>query len=333
MTQQTDRSATRTVDAVERVLQRHGHDGTRLMHILREVQDDLGWLSPQTISAIAAGVGRPRAAVQSTAEFYSFFHVQPLGQYRILFSDNITDQMLGSHALRAQLCHRLGVASGQVSADQLASVDTTSCTGLCDQGPAALVNYRAIGRLDAQRIDAIADLVLARVPLDAWPAQLFEVEGRIRRSHVLLGADIAAGEPIAAALRMGPERVLEALAGARLRGRGGAGFGTDTKWRVCRAAPGFAHYVVGNADEGEPGTFKDRVLLSTHTDLILDGMVISGLVNGAQKGYVYLRGEYRFLYDRLVARLVERRRQGLLGANILGTGFAFDIEVCLGAGA
>ncbi len=324
---------TEDAELVEAVLSRHGHDGTRLMHILRDVQDQLSWLSPQTITAIADGVGRPRAAVQSTAEFYTFFHTKPLGDYRILFSDNITDRMLGSRDLMARLGARLGVARGQVTPDGLVSFDTTSCTGLCDQGPAALVNGRAITRLDAERIDAIADLITARAPLRDWPAHWFEVVPTVRRRDVLLGSELEPGEAIAAALDLGPEGVLARLSAASLRGRGGAGFGTDVKWRVCREAPGFAHYVVGNADEGEPGTFKDRVLLATITDLILDGMVISGLVNGAQKGMLYLRGEYLFLYAGLQRRLAERRRQGLLGQNILGKGFVFDIEITLGAGA
>ncbi len=320
-------------DVIEAVLARNGHDGGRLMHILREVQDQLGWLAPETITAIAAGVGRPRVNVQSTAEFYSFFHTEPMGEYRVLFSNNITDRMLGSADLLTQLCDELGVVPGRTSQDGRVSIDTTSCTGLCDQGPAALVNYRAVKRLTPERIHEMAALIEARTPLAEWPSEWFDIESTIRRRDVLLGNDVAPGEPIRVAMELGPEGVLDRLASASLRGRGGAGFGTDVKWRVCREAPGFAHYVVGNADEGEPGTFKDRVLLATITDLILDGMVISGLVNGAQRGMIYLRGEYRFLYDQLQARLAQRRRQGLLGSNILGKGFVFDIDICLGAGA
>lgn len=315
------------------VLARNAHDGTRLMQILREVQEDLGWLSPRTLTAIAEGIGRPRAWVQSTAEFYSFFHTEPLGEYRILFSDNITDRMLGSVSLRRQLSERLGVPSGSVSADNLVSLDTTSCTGLCDQGPAMLVNYRAVTNLDPARIDAIAGLVRRRVPVDDWPAEWFAVTDNIRRKDMLLGNTVVPGEAVAAAIRRGPEGVLAELARASLRGRGGAGFGTDVKWRLCRDTPGYAHYVVGNADEGEPGTFKDRVLLSACPDLIFDGMVIAGLVTGAQKGMLYLRGEYRFLRDRLEECLSRRRRRGLLGNNILNVGFNFDIEIHLGAGA
>ncbi len=318
---------------IDDVLFRNGYDGTRLMHILREVQDELGWLSPQTVTAIAQGVRRPRAHVQRTAEFYTFFNTSPVGDYRVLFSDNITDRFNGSLELRDRLCHRLALRPGEVAEDGLASVDTTSCTGLSDQGPAALVNYRAVTKLTPERIDEMSRLIRGRVPLSDWPAEWFVVEENIRRKDRLLGNDLKPGEPIAAALRRGPEQVLGELSAAALRGRGGAGFNTATKWRVCRDAPGYAHYVVGNADEGEPGTFKDRVLLASCPDLIFDGMVISGMVNGAQQGFLYLRGEYRFLYDQLQEVLARRRREGLLGINIMGVGFNFDIDICLGAGA
>lgn len=318
---------------IDDVLTRHGYDGTRLMHILREVQDELGWLSPQTVTAIAQGVRRPRAHVARTAQFYTFFHTTPVGDYRVLFSDNITDRFSGSLELRDRLCDRLGLAPGDVGRDGLASVDTTSCTGLSDQGPAALVNDRAVTRLTPDRIDHMAALIRGRVPMADWPAEWFVVGTNIRRKDRLLGNELKPGEPIAAALRRGPDQVLSELSAAALRGRGGAGFNTATKWQVCRDAPGYAHYVVGNADEGEPGTFKDRVLLASCPDLIFDGMVISGLVNGAQQGFLYLRGEYRFLYDQLQEVLARRRREGLLGINIMGVGFNFDIDICLGAGA
>ena len=318
---------------VEDILTRNGHDPTRLMMILREVQAVFGWVSPETITQIAAAVNRPRAAVQSTVEFYSFFNAEPVGHYRVLFSDNITDRMLGSLARRDQLCAAFGVEPGQVSRDGLVSVDRTSCTGLCDQGPAVLVNSRAMPRVTADRIEAMVPLIRDRRPVAEWPGDWFDVQENIRRRDKLLGHGLAPGVPIKAALDRGPEGVLTELSRAALRGRGGGGFGTETKWRICRDAPGYAHYVVANADEGEPGTFKDRVLLASCPDLVFDGLVIAGLVTGARKGMVYLRGEYAFLYPRLTELLAQRRRAGLLGNNIMGVGFTFDIEVHLGAGA
>lgn len=322
-----------TVDPIEPILARHRHDGTRLVQILHEVQDALGWLSPATLTRIAAGIGWPRARVESTASFYAFFHTRPMGAYRVRFSDNVTDRMLGSERLMQALCEQLLLEPGHVSEDGLVSVDTTSCTGLCDQGPAMLVNLRAIPRLTPERITAMADLIRERVPVEDWPPEWFTIEDRIHRRDVLLGHRGPAGEAVAAALDRGADATLDEIERSGLRGRGGAGFGSALKWRACRDAPGDIRYVVCNADEGEPGTFKDRVLLSTGFDLVVDGMCVAGLAIGARKGLIYLRGEYRFLRDRLERRLEARRREGLLGEDILGRGLAFDIEIHLGAGA
>ncbi|TAN56876.1 MAG: NADP oxidoreductase, partial [Magnetospirillum sp.] len=295
--------------AVEVVLSRHGHDASRLIQILREVQDDLGWLSPSILTAIADGTKLPRARVEGVAGFYHFFHTEPLGRYRVLWSDNITDRMLGNVDLMARMCKKLWLKPGSVSEDGLVSVDTTSCTGMCDQGPALLVNYRPITRMTPERVDKIVDLVRRKVPLDEWPAEYFVVEDNIRRKDALLSHDLAPGDALRAL--KSPQETLDAVKASGLRGRGGAGFSTGQKWDFCRNAVGTganpAHYVVCNADEGEPGTFKDRVLLSAYADLVFEGMAIAGYVIGARKGLVYLRGEYRYLLEPLNA-VLERRR-------------------------
>jgi [NiFe] hydrogenase diaphorase moiety large subunit len=315
------------------VLDRHHRDGTRLVQILRETQETLGWLPPEAISGIAQAIGWPRVKVESTAGFYSFFHTRPLGRYRVLWSDNITDRMLGSTDLMQAMCEQLWLEPGRVSEDGLVSVDTTSCTGLCDQGPALLVNYRAVTRMTPERVAEMGALIRKEVPLDEWPIAWFAIENNVRKKGLLLGHDLAPGEALAAALTRGAENMLAEVKAAGLRGRGGAGFNTGLKWEACRNAAGDAHYVVCNADEGEPGTFKDRVLLTSYADLVFEGMAIAGLVTGAKTGLLYVRGEYRYLLDPLKSALAARRKAGLLGENILGTPFAFDIEIHLGAGA
>ena len=248
--------------ALAGLLDRHHHDPTRLVQLLREVQEAAGWISPQVITEVAGRLGLPRARVEGVAGFYSFFATSKQGDYRILFSDNVTDVMLGSVALRERLCRALGVRLGEVTPDGLASVGLTSCTGLCDQGPA------------------------------------------------------------------------EELKRSNLRGRGGAGFNTALKWETAQQAPGPTRFVICNADEGEPGTFKDRVLLRSHLDLVLDGMTVCAFVAGAQKGFIYLRGEYLFLKDPIEAALAGRRAGHLLGRDVGGRrGFDFDVELHLGAGA
>ncbi len=319
---------------VARAAERRRGDPCQLLQILREIQEELDWISPDTARAVAAGLGIPVTLVESVVEFYSFLYDKPRGRYRILFSDNITDRMLGSLALFEHMLKRLKLAPGKVSADGGVSVDLTSCTGMCDQGPALLVNDRPVTRLTARRVDEICDLVRDGVPLSEWPADFFRVEDNVRRADALLGSRYATGSATRAAIALGRQGMLDEMKRSNLRGRGGAGFTTSVKWESCRNAPGAERYIVCNADEGEPGTFKDRVLLTSYAERVFEGMAIAGFVVGAARGLLYLRGEYRYLLEPLEAKLQSMRRDRLLGASICGAqGFDFDIEIHLGAGA
>lgn len=342
--------------ALQEILARHHFDPTRLLQILRDVQDHFTWIAPEAIDLLAQRLGLPRARVEGVAGFYSFLHTDAPCRYRLLFSDNITDNMAGNQALIDYLCEKLWVERGHVSEDGLVYVNTTSCTGLCDQGPALLVNGWAVPRLDRERLDRIAALILAQTPVQQWPRDLFAVQDNVQRADRLLGNTLKPGAALRAALERGTQgetaanarswreglpageqgfpSLLEEIKRSNLRGRGGAGFTTGLKWEACRNAPGDLRYVVCNADEGEPGTFKDRVLLTRQADLVFEGMTACALAIGAAQGFLYLRGEYRHLLEPLNATLARRRAEGLLGAGILGRpGFDFEIEIHLGAGA
>ena len=320
------------------ILTRYGHQAINLMQILREAQEHFGWLHPDAINYLIEQLQIPRTKIEGVASFYAFFYLQPQGKYRVLFSDSITDHMLGSEALLERMCRNLWIEAGKVSEDGLVSVDTTSCTGMCDQGPALLVNNIAVTNLSERRVDDICELIREQVPLAAWPPEYFQVTDHIWRRDLLLELGFVPGSSLTAALRRGAEGMLAEVRVSNLRGRGGAGFTTATKWEACRNAlgnaPGASHYVVCNADEGEPGTFKDRVLLNNYADKVFEGMTLCAYVIGAHKGMLYLRGEYRYLLDHLNAVLARRRNDKLLGTSILGqAGFDFDIEIHLGAGA
>jgi [NiFe] hydrogenase diaphorase moiety large subunit len=319
---------------LEQLLSQSQQEPSGLLQILIKVQAHFGFLPPSAISLIALKLAIPRARVESVASFYSFLHLKPHGEYQVLFSDNITDRMLGSQTLLERMCQQLWLQPGKVSEDGLVSIGTTSCTGMCDQGPAMLVNGHAITRLTHQRIQEIAQLIRNKTPLTNWPADYFRVEDNIHRSGLLLGNTLAYGEVLRAVLSSGGHSIVDSIKASGLRGRGGAGYPTGLKWEACRDAQGSEHYVVCNADEGEPGTFKDRVLLTRQPDLVFEGMTLCASAVGAHKGYLYLRGEYRYLLDSLHGVLQRRRESNLLGESILGhSGFDFDIEIHLGAGA
>ena len=341
-------------NAVDAVLRRHGARREALVQILREVQAQTRWLPREVIARVAAGVGLTPGIVEGVAGFYRFFHLQPVGRYHFMWSDNVTDRMHGSRALARELGRLLDLpaplpaasrrarwhAAGPPAAraDALATIAFGSCIGLGDQGPALLVNqHQVLTRMDDTRVVALADLVRARVPVVDWPADWQRVDDNVRRADALLAAQPMRGEGVRATLARGAAATLDELAASRLRGRGGAGFASADKWRLCLQAPvppGGARVVVCNADEGEPGTFKDRVLLQRQPDTVFEGMTIAARVLGARRGLVYLRGEYRHLLESLLAVLERRRAAGLLGARVLGVeGFDFEIDIHVGAGA
>ncbi len=321
------------VTTIDAILDEYHRDPRNLVQILRRVQAACGMVSPRMRTQLGRALGIPPAQVHGVVEFYHFMSSTPEGKYRIRVADNITDQMLGNEAVMNRLTERLRVRRGALRDDGRVSVDFTSCTGMCDQGPAALVNGQVVTRLSPERAVELARLVDLDAPIGVWPREWFQVDDNVRRADLTLQTPLGPGAALRALLERGPDAILRELQASGLRGRGGAGFGTALKWKLCREAPWTPRYVTCNADEGEPGTFKDRVLLTSWADAVLEGMTLCGMVIGAERGFVYLRGEYEYLHQHLLEVAWRRRADGLLGADVLGSGKAFDVEVHLGAGA
>jgi [NiFe] hydrogenase diaphorase moiety large subunit len=324
---------------VDSAIAHWGAAPTQLVQVLRVVQEHCNHLPARAIERIGGRLQLPLSQVRGVAAFYDFLSLEPTGEYHVLFSDDITDRMHGAPELMRRMCHRLWVEPGRLSEDGLVSVGHASFLGLCDQGPSLLVNGRPVARLDERRIDTLCGLILARSPLAEWPAELFEIRSTIQRRGPLLSDPLQPGEAVQAALArsqgpLGTQEVLEEIKRANLLGRGGAGFTTGVKWESCRRQAVAPRVIVCNADEGEPGTFKDRELLAGCADLVFEGMTVAALGIEAKLGFLYLRGEYRWLLESLNEVLARRRADGLLGRNIGGReGFDFDIQVHVGAGS
>lgn len=327
---------------IEQLAQENDFKATRLLKILRAVQAKYLYIPKEAIEQLASLLSIPRTQIQNVVEFYSFFHLEPRGKYDILISSSITDLMVGQKELIAYFAEKLGVEIGEVRADGVVSLNNTSCTGMCDQSLAGLVNGYAITKLTKARIDEIVENVNKQLPLDQWSRDLFDVQDNILKPDLLLNQKTTHGEAINATFARGLKETLDEVEKSGLRGRGGAGYTTAWKWKFCSEDEGIcdvsAHqqkqrYIVCNADEGEPGTFKDRVLLNSYADSVFEGMTVAAAIVGATQGFIYLRGEYLHLYEKLEAILQARRDANLLGKNILQHGFDFDIEICLGAGA
>jgi len=309
------------------------YQSTHLLRILHAIQARYHYIPESAIEQLAPLLNITRTQIIGVIEFYSFFHLTARGRYELLISDSITDHLVGKQALTDYLSTKLHVAVGEVRADGLVSLDNTSCTGLCDQGPAGLVNGYALPHLDHARIDQISELINQEIPIELWPSELFQVDDHIVKPGLLLSHLLTPGDALQSTFNRGLTATLAELDASGLRGRGGAGFKTASKWHYCRDESESQRYVICNADEGEPGTFKDRVLLNSYAQQVFEGMTVCAAIIGAQQGFLYLRGEYLFLYEKLQQILAERRQLGLLGNNILNSGIHFDIDICLGAGA
>ena len=330
-----DSNTAGTTGLIRPIIAKAYKESPHLLHVLYALQQQCLHISDEAVREVAAHLDLPPSQVDAVVEFYSFFHKTPRGRYDILFS-NCTScgYMAEGVDLMAMLGQQLGIVADNTRGDGLVSMGQTSCIGMCDHGAALLVNGMPIVSLDAAMIARIAALVEAETPLEDWPPEWFQVDDNIRVSGLLLKDDLSAGIGLRAMFAPGAADTLSEIIQSGLRGRGGAGFSTGMKWQLCREAQGDAHYVLCNADEGEPGTFKDRLLLHSYADSLFEGMTVCAFAVGAKQGYLYLRGEYRYLLPHLQSVLARRRELGLLGVDILGQpGFSFDIDIVVGAGA
>jgi [NiFe] hydrogenase diaphorase moiety large subunit len=331
--------------AVEAIVREFAADRSRLLDIVEAVQHRFGFISDNAIEAIASGIGIRRVEIEDTLSFYSFLDRTPRGQFRIRLSKTPISFMKGAEDVARAFEAELGIELGATSPDGKFTLEWTSDIGMADQEPAALVNRVVLTALSPADVPGIIDSLrqlgndgglppFSLQPREGIVLPKARVASSLVQSGPLLSGARGRADGIVAALARSPEKVIEEITSARLRGRGGAGFPTGLKWRLTRKAAGKDHYLVCNADEGEPGTFKDRVLLSEFSDLVFDGMTVAAYALGTRHGLVYLRGEYAFLWDALQETLQTRRSLGLLGTNICGRdGFDFDIRIQLGAGA
>lgn len=315
--------------AVEAIVADFEADRSRLLDIVEAVQRRCGYVSDDAVQVIAAGLRIHAVEVEDMLSFYAFFDRHPRGRVRIRLSKTPVSIMKGAQDVARAFEAALGIKMGEDTADGGFTLQWTSDIGMADQEPAALVNGLVLTRMTSEDVPGIVAALRQR---EAVPNAT--VRPSLVQAGPLLTGPFMIGEGLTAALATAPDQVIEAISVSKLRGRGGAGFPTGTKWRLTRKSKGQEHYVACNADEGEPGTFKDRVLLSEFPDLVFDGMTIAGYALGARHGLVYLRGEYAYLWDALQAVLKRRRSQGLLGNTICGReDFDFDIRIQLGAGA
>jgi NADH-quinone oxidoreductase subunit F len=340
-------------DETEGHMARGGHDARARRHlllpILEAVQDRVGWISEPAMDHICERLTVPRADVYGVATFYGLLTVEPRAPRVIHVCDDIACRCAGAEELIEGIEERLGPEN----ADDSHAVTwlRSPCLGQCDRAPAALVTVAgekpeehvlapvpdaesAVG--SAVRSPPSADWFdpAATVPESGAPQlRLLSRIGHV--SPASLDDYRAQGgySALRRAIEMGPDGVIRELKDSGLVGRGGAAFPTGVKWEAVAHQAVRPHYLVCNADESEPGTFKDRVVMEGDPFSLIEAMTISGFATGCERAFIYLRGEYPQARAILSEAIKEARSRGMLGRDVLGHGFAFNIEIRRGAGA
>lgn len=332
---------------VEQIIEKYGSDSNRLMDILIEIQEQFGFISSEAIGLLAHSLEMSQVDVEQTISFYHFFSLKPRGKYAIYLNNSVVSYMFGREKIKQAFEKEVGIKFGEVTEDGLIGLFDTACIGMNDQEPAALINNKVFTRLTPYRVREIVKYMRDGHGLDTLTNESFGdgknqhpkiqamVSSNIRRKGMILSDDYETGKVIKQILpTISPEAVIAEIKHSHVRGRGGAGFPTGFKWEFCRRAKGEKRYVVCNADEGEPGTFKDRVILTEKPELVFEGMAIAGYAIGGDEGILYLRYEYRYMKNYLESVIENMHNQNLLGENIAGIeGFNFTIRIQFGAGA
>lgn len=331
---------------IDKILECYGTDRTRLMDILWDVQHHWGYIPDAILPEMAKKLGLTELDIRETYSFYHFFLDQKPAKYPIYLGDTVIARLHGYQTVYDALERETGCRFGGMDATGTFGLQTTPCIGLSDQEPAMLIGKEVFTNLTPDKIsDIVERLKSGDSPADianpkGYPSDSLEyiksmVNSNIRSKGPVFFQDETDFTNLSGLFtNTPPAAVLESVLQSGLRGRGGAGFSSGLKWRLCSENEEKVRYIICNADEGEPGTFKDRVLLTESPKEVIFGMLVAGYAIGAQQGIIYLRSEYHYLKGYIEKQLNEFRSIGLLGRNIAGNSeFHFDIRIQMGAGA
>lgn len=309
----------------------------RLLEIQKRSQDN--HISHNAISELARDLKVSTGFVHGVASFYSMLSEKPRGRHVIRVCQSPNCQIGDQNGIVRKLTKELGIRLGETTADGEFTIEPSSCLGGCSNPPVIQVDDALYTAVNPDNLGAILDQVRGNATAPSRQ-QLPTILGNPHLLKSCQNMELSKAEAAGvyqglktAIAKMSPEQVTQEVKDSGLRGRGGAGFPTGRKWEFTRSASDEPKYLVCNADEGEPGTFKDRLLLEGCPHLIIEGMILGGYAVGASKGFIYIRGEYAQSIASIEKALTEARNAHYLGDKILGSAFSFDIEVYSGAGA
>lgn len=294
---------------------------------LREIQRQFGYLPAEQLRALAQKIDLPLYRLHGVASFYPHFRLTPPPKADVRVCQDMSCHLRGAAQLRSGLESAFPQV-GQVAGVQSVAVRNVSCLGRCGEAPAVCINDHIFAGVTENCVREMVQVFLAEGRLPASPGTQQGVE--------------CASDPYRGQERYGTVRrlvqsrdwdsTLATLKASGLRGLGGAGFPTESKWQLVRQAPGPEKYIVCNADESEPGTFKDRFILTNLPHLVIEGIIVAGLLTGAPKGILYIRHEYEEQVRILEDEIRRCRQACLLGQSILGSELSFDLEIFVSPG-
>jgi NADH-quinone oxidoreductase subunit F len=306
-----------------------------LLPALHAAQQLNGCLPEAIATEVGRALGVPLADVHGVIDFYAMFSREPVGRTIVRVCSAPVCALAGADSVADALCHHLKIEPDEVSSDGEFTVEHAPCLGLCDHAPALLVGEVALGHAGPEQAAEICTRSRQR-PVSFVGGDIRSLTANCGRGHPTSLPEYETRGGYAGlkkALTMTPEDVIVEVKGSGLVGRGGAAFPTGIKWEGAAKASGQPKYIVCNADESEPGTFKDRILMEEDPHRTIEGMIIAAYAVGARQGYIYVRGEFPYAFKVMSEAVEEARQAGTIGKNILGSGLDFDIEMRLGAGA
>ena len=326
----------------------------RLLPALQALQARVGWISEGGLAYVCERLDVPPADAWGVATFYALLSTTPRAKRVLHVCDDIACKCRGADALIEELERKAGPAHAHApDADHVRLADDASvwvrspCLGMCEHGPAALLQQGGLApsehQVAALTVDAALEMlaggtdqvpsVPAAGPRCIGEPRLLERVGKVDPTSFAAYQESGGFVALEKALALGAERVIADVIASGLTGRGGAAFPTGRKWDAVSKQTVKPHYLICNADESEPGTFKDRVLMEQDPFAVIESMTIAGFATGCERGFIYIRGEYPLATERLQYAIDSSRAKGMLGARVMGSGVRFDIEIRRGAGA
>src|SRR5664280_2838674 len=297
-----------------------GRQRSAMIPMLLYAQDEIGSVTDELVNEVASRVGVTPLQVSEVLSYYSMLHTKPLGKYHVQVCTNISCLLHDGDKLYEHACKKLGIGHKEVTADGEFSIEEVECMGACSWAPAIQVNYDFHHHVTPEKLDQLLDGLRKKQQalLLNEPSPL-ETKVLTRRFGLPNSASIdtyLATEGYQAflkAAKMKPEEIIAEVKVSNLRGRGGAGFPTGMKWGFVPRTSSKPKYIVVNGDESEPGTCKDRVLIENDPHQLIEGVLIAGLSVDAHSGYIYIRGEYRYLIEVMEKAIAEAYARGWLG--------------------